>query len=49
VGEPESLADGLVSVAQEALEMLGVIWLILALITYLALTEASVKINFSDQ
>lgn len=46
VGEADSLADGLASVGQELLEMLGVVMFIEALMTYLAITRSSVEIDF---
>lgn len=47
VGKPDSLADGLVSVGQECLEMLGVILLIEAMMTYLAARGPSLSIRFA--
>lgn len=45
-GVSESFADGLVSVVQEFLEMLGVIFFIEALMTYMATSGPSVTIGF---
>ena len=49
VGRPDSLADGLASVGQELLEMLGVVLFIEALITYLAIRRSSVEIDFGGE
>jgi hypothetical protein len=48
-GGSESFADGLVSVGQEFLEMLGVILFIEALMTYMALERVTVSIHFGEQ
>jgi hypothetical protein len=47
-GGDESFADGLVSVVQEFLEMLGVILLIEALMTYMAIERHAVSISFGE-